>query len=190
MGSAEFLDLVRLGPAQRQRLLATLDQRAAGAVKRHRRKSTRHPTRGEMTPMVVIQPGGGVGAFLVMMRNLSAGGLAVVHGGYLHPGTECRVLLARVEGPKVVLAGTVRRCRHVQGSLHEVGLEFDSAIVPEDFVPADMLSANVEELVSSPDEEAEAPDAQPEDSGASPELADSTGAAEGVEDHAPDRQAA
>lgn len=155
MASAEFLDLVRLPAAQRQRLLASMDDRAGGNAPKRCRKSARHATRGEMTPMIVLQPGGNVSAFLVMMRNLSAGGLAVIHGGFIHPGTQCRVLLATVSGKKVVLVGAVRRCRHVRGVLHEIGLEFEAAIAPEDFVPAELLSAHVDELLAPADAESE-----------------------------------
>ena len=161
MDRTEFLDLVRLELPQRRKLLAMLDN--DGAEKRHGRKSSRHPCRGEMIPILVLHPGKVINAFLVLMRNLSAGGLSIIHGGYLHAGTECRVLLASIEGAKIVLSGKVRRCRHIKGNLHEIGLEFESAIVPEDFVPADMLVTTVEDLV--PAEEAEA---QPEGAEAAP----------------------
>lgn len=146
MESGDFLDLVRLGPPQRKQLLAMLDGGGKDDAARHGRRSSRHPCRGEMMPVVVLQPGKIVSPFVVLMRNVSAGGLSFIHGGYLHTGTACRVLLAKLEGEKVVLTGKVRRCRHIQGNLHEIGLEFESAIVPEDFVPAELLSANVEDL--------------------------------------------
>lgn len=148
MESGDFLDLVRLGPPQRNKLLATLEGGGEGDAARHGRRSSRHPCRGEMIPVVVLQPGKIVSPFMVLMRNVSAGGLSFIHGGYLHAGTACRVLLAKLEGEKVVLTGKVRRCRHIQGNLHEVGLEFESAIVPEDFVPADLLVTTVEELTA------------------------------------------
>lgn len=172
MPSSEFLDLVRLAPAQRQKLLTSLESGPDGEAKRHGRKSSRHPCRGEMTPFLALHPGGNVGAFLVMIRNLSAGGLAIVHGGYLHVGTECRILLATIEGQKTVLPGKVRRCRHIKGSLHEIGLEFSKAIVPEDFVPAELLVATIEDL--TPPEEDAAPEAASEEQPVAEEASEAT----------------
>lgn len=160
MDNTEFLDLVRLELPERRRLLATLDDE--GAEKRHGRKSSRHPCRGEMIPIVVLQPGRVVSPFLVLMRNVSAGGLSIIHGGYLHTGTQCRVLLATLEGAKVVLSGSVKRCRHIKGNLHEVGLAFESAIVPEDFVPPELLVAHVEDLATGEESDADAAAAEAE----------------------------
>lgn len=151
----EFFDLVRLPPEARDVLLASLETDGGDDSKRHGRRSTRHPFRGGMLPFVIMQPGGSVGAYLVLTRNLSAGGLALIHGGYLHPGTKCRMMLATIQGVNVVLGGRVRRCRHIRGSLHEIGVEFSAPIVPEQFVPPEMMSATVEEMVT-PEDTAEA----------------------------------
>lgn len=166
----EFFDLVRLLPEAREMLLATLETDSGDDNKRHGRRSTRHPFRGEMMPFVVMQPGGSVGAFMVLTRNLSAGGVALIHGGYLHPETKCRMMLATIQGQNVVLGGRVRRCRHIKGSLHEVGVEFNTAIVPEDFVPPEMLSATVEQMVAPEDTAEAAADAAgtPDESKATP----------------------
>lgn len=148
MARTEFFDLVRLPPEARDVLLASLETDANDATARHGRKSTRHSFRGDMMPFVVMQPGGSVGAYLVMTRNLSAGGLAVIHGGYLHPGTKCRMLLATISGQNVVLGGRVRRCRHIRGNLHEIGVEFNTQIAPEQFVPPEFLNTTVEEMIA------------------------------------------
>ena len=148
MARTEFFDLVRLPPEARELLLASLETDGGDGTTRHGRKSTRHPFRGDMMPFVVVQPGGSVGAYLVMTRNLSAGGLSLIHGGYLHPGTKCRMLLSTVKGQKVVLGGKVRRCRHIKGSLHEIGVQFNAQVAPEEFVPPEFLSVTVEELIA------------------------------------------
>lgn len=148
MSRTEFFDLVRLPPEAREVLLASLETDSSDGATRHGRRSTRHPFRGEMMPFVVMQPGGSVGAYLVLTRNLSSGGLALIHGGYLHPGTKCRMMLATIHGQNVVIGGRVRRCRHIKGSLHEIGVEFNAPVIPEEFVPSELLSATVEELVA------------------------------------------
>ncbi|MHC4109071.1 MAG: response regulator, partial [Planctomycetota bacterium] len=69
-------------------------------------------------------PGGGAGRFLVCTRNLSNGGLSFIHGGYIHPGSECRVLLPRRAEPAVAVMGVVVHCRHIESSHHEIGVQF------------------------------------------------------------------
>ena len=72
----------------------------------------------------------------VCARNLSAGGFSCIHGGYLHPGSECQVVLPRREGgDPVAVNGTIVHCRHVEGSYHEVGIRFTEEIEPADLVP-------------------------------------------------------
>ncbi len=67
-------------------------------------------------------------------RNLSSGGISLLHNAFIHPGTECTVVLEhRVEGPCPV-AGRVVRCTHRWGVAHEVGVQFTSPIVIADFV--------------------------------------------------------
>ncbi|MEM6459447.1 MAG: PilZ domain-containing protein [Planctomycetota bacterium] len=71
---------------------------------------------------------------LVRTRNLSAGGVGLIHNAFLYPGTPCHVALQTRHGESVALPGTVVWCRHVSGRGHEVGLRFDWIIEIDEFI--------------------------------------------------------
>ena len=85
-------------------------------------------------PFTVVHPDGFVSSFLVYGRNLSSDGMSLLHGGYVHPGTMCRVILPHVSGAGKVVEGTVRHCRLVRDACHELGLQFDDTIDPREII--------------------------------------------------------
>ena len=82
----------------------------------------------------VQHPGGTTSQFLVCTRNLSAGGLSILHGGFLHPGSNCRVVLPSIGGQRQIIQAKVVSCRLVEGRIHEVGLRFHQQINTADFI--------------------------------------------------------
>lgn len=105
-----------------------------------RRGSARLNYRKASVSICIEQPGGGSTTVRVISRNLSRGGMSVLHAAYLHPGTRCVVLLRhRVKGDQPIKA-RVARCRHVTRKVHEIGLQFDGPVNVADYVIADMLS--------------------------------------------------
>ncbi len=126
---------IRISPYEVQSLLRELNARARGAPvgPNPKREHARMEYQVGDVLIAIKHPGKTVARYLVTSRNLSAGGMAFLHGGYLHTGTTCFVLLTDVHGAHVKLVGTVRACRHVSKSLHEVGLEFLEKIDPQRF---------------------------------------------------------
>lgn len=115
-----------------------LDEASAGGSTRrnHSRISFRKPA----LDVEVFQPSGGSVHFCVACRNLSRGGMSVVHSSYMHVGTQCRVkMLHKTEGEKWLKAEVVQ-CRHVSGRVHDVGLRFAHEIDVNDFMKLDPLS--------------------------------------------------
>jgi CheY-like chemotaxis protein len=81
----------------------------------------------------------------VCARNISAGGLSFIHGGYLHPGSECRIVLPRRDGSPLPVTGVIVHCRHVEGCFHEIGIQFSQELDPGSLLPqadADQLEAD------------------------------------------------
>ncbi len=141
MGSS-FKDHLRLDSGQRKKILRQLDQMPSRMTDASRRNFPRWDYRALDIAMNVVHPGGGRSRFLVCSRNLSAGGLSFLHGGYLHSGSECSLVLMRRDGTPLALAGTIRHCRHLQGSCHEIGVQFASEIDPETILlPSDLDDA-------------------------------------------------
>jgi hypothetical protein len=97
------------------------------------RASVRVPFRRLALPMTLVHADGSRAGIVVACRNISAGGIAVLHSAYVHVGTTCEVNLPRAGLSSVTARGKVVRCRHVGGKVHEVGVQFQKPIEPRDF---------------------------------------------------------
>ena len=77
--------------------------------------------------VTVFQPDGSSVDFAVVPRNLSAGGMAFIHGQFLYPGSACEVTLAGEEGDHRV-TGRICNVRHLTALVHEISVSFDEPI--------------------------------------------------------------
>jgi CheY-like chemotaxis protein/HPt (histidine-containing phosphotransfer) domain-containing protein len=142
MGHEHFTSRLKLTDSERENLLNRMDQAARtdpGQVtpgKANRRRHKRWEFRMPNTGLTVEHPAGGTSRLMVCARNLSAGGLGFLHGGYLHKGSRCKVLLRALDGQVHPVNGQIVSCRHVEGVLHEIGLQFERRIDPTKFVSA------------------------------------------------------
>jgi hypothetical protein len=100
------------------------------------RAAVRLPFRRLSVRMSVLHADGTAASIVVACRNLSSGGIGIFHSAYMHVGSPCAVALPRNGKPDAVTRGTVVRCRHLGGRVHELGIKFTDAIDPRDFVDA------------------------------------------------------
>lgn len=130
---------IRMDQAKLNRFL---DERDADSKsdKNPRRGFVRWPFRNACIAMTVTHPGGSSATFNVACRNLSSGGLGVLHSAYVHKGTRCTVELPATDGQTVSVEGAVVRCVHVSGTIHEVGVQFSKPIDPKLFIALDPFS--------------------------------------------------
>ena len=142
-----FHNHVRLNSTERSKLLCRLDESPEHSG-RDRRRYKRWEFRMSDIAVLVQHPGGGTGRYLVCARNISAGGLSCIHGGYIHPGSECKVVLPQRDGHPFAVDGVIVHCRHVQGSYHEVGIQFVEEIDPSALLNQSLSDAD------NPDDEA------------------------------------
>lgn len=121
------------------RLLDTMDGSSAGG--KHKRDYVRWPFRQSSIRMQVLQPGNSIPTELrVACRNISCGGVSLLHSSYLHIGCKVVVILPHPETGPTPLSGFITRCNHVRGLIHEVGVRFDKEIPARDFVRTDPFS--------------------------------------------------
>ncbi len=126
-----------------ERLSAIMDELdAIGAGGSTRRNHSRLRFRKLAIELEVYQPSGGSVNFCVACRNLSRGGLSVVHSSYMHVGTKCRIRMQHKTDGEQWIAGEVVQCRHVTGRVHDVGLRFSQEIDVNDYVKVDPLSTS------------------------------------------------
>ncbi|MFQ5501780.1 MAG: response regulator [Phycisphaerae bacterium] len=72
-------------------------------------------------------------AYLVPTRNISAGGMSFLHGGFVYPGTQCTVQLISMHGNWKDMEAVVARCEYIEASIHEVALKFKHEIDPAEY---------------------------------------------------------
>jgi response regulator of citrate/malate metabolism len=108
-------------------LLRRLDAKSVD-VPTDLRNAPRHPWPLADVELVIEHPSGGAARFLVYARNISRTGIAILHGGYVHAGSPCRLALENRDGKRMLVRGKVRYCRLITGSCHEVGIGFASEL--------------------------------------------------------------
>ncbi len=131
---------LNLSAEQLSVIMDQLDE--AGEGGRTRRTHARVSFRLQAVEVEIFQPSGGSVQFCVACRNLSRGGLSLVHSSYMHVGTKCRVRLEHHSDGPMWINATVVQCRHVTGRIHDVGLRFEKEIDVNDFVRLDPLGDN------------------------------------------------
>ena len=144
------LDLLRLSPREQEDILTRIDGQTADVGVNCKRTEPRYPYRLRGGLMVSVEhPGGSRIGCLVRTRNLSRSGLGFLHGGFLHRGTRCSMLLRNVDADDVTSAtgtlveGAVMHCRHIVGRVHEVGVRFDRIINTQDFLAGSEQDASL-----------------------------------------------
>lgn len=150
--AAETLTIksVRIGREVVRSCLDDLDRR-----QNERAKSRRGTGRVKYRiPSVVVRPDRSDKdiAFIVSTRNISTGGMSILHGQMMYTGNACRVDLATRNGEWITVKATVAHCRLIRGMLHEVGLMFDAPIDLSTlaYVPADSIKGDNQPADQSP----------------------------------------
>lgn len=118
-------------------LLDELDARDSSSV---HRSHARRKFRERSVSVVLSQPDGGEVTLKLAARNLSVGGVSLLHSAFVYPGTAIVVSLPRVNGKLQKVRGKVMRCDHLTGVIHEVGVKFDDPVNLHDFQHADPFS--------------------------------------------------
>lgn len=72
-------------------------------------------------------------AFVIHTQNISATGLAFLHGGFVYPGTRCVLRLVAADGRAKNVEATIVRCAYLQANVHHVAARFRHKIDPADF---------------------------------------------------------
>jgi CheY-like chemotaxis protein len=105
-----------------------------------RRDFVRLPFRKEALTVRVIHPGGSATTLKLACRNISCGGVSLLHSAYVHLGTEMVVTLPHPARGTIDARGRVVRCKHWATILHEIGVKFDEQIDVRQLVRQDQLN--------------------------------------------------
>jgi hypothetical protein len=126
------LDALRLPEAEQLHILQELDASASQPATGELRINQRY--RYRIREGLAMQVPGFQFQFIVRPRNLSAGGISVLHGGFLYAGTACTILLRTIAGKPASAEGKIVRCRCIRGRAHELNIHFDQPIEIENYV--------------------------------------------------------
>ena len=150
------IETLRLSDRDKTKLLWAIEQankRDAGENARRLRVPCRNNKEAVLTLKV---DGGGETPLAMLVRNLSRWGAALVNGRYVHPETRCELTIQSTNGVWHKRLGIVRHSRHIQGMIHEIGVQFDDPIELDEFVvltPAEETRYLSELADDSPEEE-------------------------------------
>lgn len=132
-GQSNLVKTVRLSDDELKAVLDRLDAAETQAGK-SKRRSERFDYRVKNCVVNFHSSGAGSAAFyLVPTRNISAGGMAFLHGGFVYPGTHCVIQLISKYGSWKNVEARVVRCNYVIGAVHEIGVAFSGEIDPAEF---------------------------------------------------------
>ncbi|MEO1716889.1 MAG: response regulator [Planctomycetota bacterium] len=128
---------------QLNRLLDILDTKSEGDPN-PKRVHVRWPFRHDSVTFRLIEGFGSRREFKVAARNISNSGLSLIHNAYVHPGMECEVRVpvgAPEDNETQLIRGIIRRCQHIQGVVHEIGVAFEEELDAKQFLPRDSVEA-------------------------------------------------
>lgn len=123
-----------------QRTLAEVVKRLSAATpsnSKTQRDFVRWPFPLAAVELRLDHPGGTATTMRVACRNLSCGGIGLLHRSFVHPGTRAHVRLPHCRKGHIDVPGVVVRCLHRTGVVHELGLAFEKAIDIQEIVDAD-----------------------------------------------------
>lgn len=132
-----------LGIAERDlgKALDSLDAMSGGASNGSiHRTHLRWPFRIISVEVELTHPGGGRVRIKMVCRNISSGGVGLLHNAFVHVGSPCRVFLPHPERRNDAIEGTVARCRHVAGVIHDLGVKFSKPIHVRDYIRPDAFT--------------------------------------------------
>lgn len=139
--SSRRLNTVNLDPRQLAELLNAMDAEKGSKANHANRGFVRWPYPHPSIPLRIFQSGASSPTELRLAgRNLSNGGISLLHSSFMHTGAKVEVLLTRPGGKPQPFPGTVTRCTHVKGVIHQLGIKFDKPITAKDFVKTDAFS--------------------------------------------------
>ncbi len=131
--AAERPNTLGLGQRELELMLTKIEALDAKNKTPVRREFSRWPYRQATIRVTLVQPSGGEVHLKLACRNLSRGGVSLLHNQFIHPASTAVVSLPRLAGGYSTVSGVVKRCVHKRLTLHEIGIEFDGPIDLREF---------------------------------------------------------
>ena len=134
--SAERPNTIGLGQRELEILLSKLEAADNKSKVSARREFSRWPFRQATIKVTLIQPAGSEVVLKLACRNISRGGISLLHNQFVHPGSMVVVALPTLNGTVKEIVGTIKRCVHKKATLHELGVQFEEPVELRDYLGA------------------------------------------------------
>lgn len=86
---------------------------------------------------VFSHPGGQSPPIVLSVRDISNGGMGIMHANFVHVGSGCSFALVGPNRKLIVkVQGEVVRCTHYRGNVHDIGIKFTEPVKLELYIPA------------------------------------------------------
>lgn len=133
------MNTLRLGQHELHKLLEKFDKEQSN-VNRPDREFVRWAFRVGAVDLTIQHGNGGSVTIPVATRNISRGGVSILHSSFVHLKSPCEITLNVAGGKKQDIPGKVVRCNHLEGRVHEIGIAFDEQISTKDLLGLDPLN--------------------------------------------------
>ncbi len=135
------IDTIRLSARDRERVIESINRRAAPVPAGSNRRGVRAPVSTEPVIVRVTHPTGSTVDYAVLPRDISTRGVAFLHGQFLYPQSRLAVMLRNITGQWITIDGQVRHCQLLAGKLHHIRVVFDEPIDLTQFAVLDEAQA-------------------------------------------------
>lgn len=122
------IETIRMDERERRRVLDEFSARHKPQPNHGPKRDIRVAYSSTQISVSIANPGGNVVTYSVIPRNLSRRGVGFLHGRFVYPHSRCQITLHTLDSESMTLEGTVVRCQHLGGTIHEVGAVFSSPI--------------------------------------------------------------
>lgn len=148
--ATDYIDVLRLTTQQLEMLQEMLNQAEGERPSESKRKIDRYPASCFGPALLELKhPSGGEARFIIYPLDISTGGIAILHGSFIHPKSKVRIRLALPGGDKLPIEGLVSHCHYLRGKAHVVGVGFTRPI-PEDMLKVWIGGSGMTMTVPSP----------------------------------------
>lgn len=140
-GGEAVRNTLGIGRATYEQLLAKLQEDSEHAEPSASRQFTRIPLQDPFVRVSVENDSGMKRDMVLACRNLSRGGVGLLHSSFMYPQTTVTVFLTRYDGKVIGNRGRVVRVEHRGGVVHEIGIKFEREVNPRDYLSNDITEA-------------------------------------------------
>ncbi|MBL4591059.1 MAG: response regulator [Phycisphaerales bacterium] len=129
---------LRIGPRELDALVDRIES-GSTANSNKDREFVRWEFRNVTVVLTIENAGGSTVSIPVVAKDISRGGISLLHSAYVYPDSKCTVSFKVPDGRTFHVKGRIARCMHIGGKVHEVGIAFDEQVSTRDLLGLDPM---------------------------------------------------